>query len=144
MKFGSLYAVAAFLGVSFLLAGCSTAQSPSVSSLPANSGTGATQRLQNNDKTPRCQEGSMAVSPCPITFDSSNPGPTEVTVGRQGNHYQITESDDCASSGVATLTKINNRHYSVAAGSTAGSCTAKFKGRGGQGNAVSLPITNTL
>jgi hypothetical protein len=143
MKFGSLYAVAAFLGVSFLLAGCSTAQSPSVGSLPASSSMGVTQHPQNNE-VPRCQDGSMAVSPCPIAFDASNPGPTEVTVGRQGSHYQISESDDCASSGVATLTKIDNRHYSVAAGSTAGSCTAKFKGKGGQGNAVSLPITNTL
>jgi hypothetical protein len=143
MKFGSLYAVAAFLGVSFLLAGCSTAQSPSAASLPVGSTTGAAQQL-HNDGAPRCQDGSLAVSPCPITFDASNPGPIVVKVGEQGGQFKLKESDDCASSGVATVTQIKPRQWSVAAGSTAGSCTATFKGRGGQGNGVQLPITNTL
>jgi hypothetical protein len=144
MKFGSLYAVAAFLGVSVLLAGCSTSQSPSVGSLPANSTMGAAQQLHNNSEEPRCQDGSLAVFPCPITFDASNPGPTVVKVGEQGSSYKLRESDDCGSSGVATVTQVKPRKWSVAAGSNAGSCTATFKGKGGQGNGVKLPITNTL
>jgi hypothetical protein len=144
MKVSSLYAVAAFLGVSFLLAGCSTSQSPAVGSLPANSAAGAAQQLHNDGKEPRCQDGNLAVFPCPITFDASNPGPTVVKVGEQGNHFKLKESDDCASSGVATVTQVKPHQWSVAAGSTTGSCTATFKGRGGQGNGVDLPITNTL
>lgn len=144
MKFFSLYAASALLGVSLLLAGCSSAQSPSVGSLPANSATGAAQQMHNDSKTPRCQDGNLAVWPCPITFDASNPGPVTVKVGEQGNHFKLTESDDCAASGVATVTQVKPRKWSVAAGSTAGSCTATFEGRGGDGNGVDLPITNTL
>jgi hypothetical protein len=143
MKFGSLYVASAFIGASLFLAGCGGSQSSSMGSLPTSSGSGAGQHLQN-DSGGTCQDGNMKVSPCPITFNSSNPGPIVVTVGRQGNRLVIKETDNCASSGIATLTKVKPRHWSVAAGSTAGSCTAHFTTGGGQGNGVALPITNTL
>lgn len=144
MRFNSVYLASALVGASLLIAGCNSAQSPSMGGLPANSTTGAAQHIQNSTDG-GCQDGNMRVSPCPITLSASNPGPVAVTVGRQGNHKaKITETDDCASSGVATVTRLGNRHYSVAAGSTAGSCTAQFNMRGGDGNGVSLPITNTL
>jgi hypothetical protein len=143
MKFGSVYTLSAFIGASFVLAGCGAGQLSSMGSLPANSMIGAAQHLQNHVDS-GCQDGNMKVAPCPITFNSSNPGPIVVTVGRQGNRLVIKETDDCASSGIATLTKIKPRHWSVAAGSTTGSCTAHFTTGGGQGNGVALPITNTL
>jgi hypothetical protein len=145
MKFSSFYGLTAFLGSLVLLAGCGGAQSPSTGGLAANSATGTTQHMQDGGSG-NCQDGNMSVKPCPITLDSSNPGPVDVYLGHQGqgNRHRISETDNCASQGIATLTRIKNKHYTVAAGTTAGSCTAHFSAGGGQGNGVKLPITNAL
>src|SRR5262249_24109928 len=61
-------------------------------------------------------------------------------IGRQGNKGQVKERDNCADAGVATVTRDDNRHFTVTAGSTAGSCTARFTTGGGQGNGGKLSI----
>lgn len=139
MKLQATAGISALLGSVVLLAGCGAGQAPSASSMPA---TGLHSMDQNGQG--RCQDGNVKVHPCHITFDSSNPGPTTVTLGGSGDDGTITERDDCSSSGVATVTRVDNRHYTAAAGSTTGSCTARFSDGGGQGNADKLRIVNEL
>lgn len=56
-----------------------------------------------------------------------NPGPVKVHVRDEGSGKQtITESDDCASAGIAAITTIANNKYAVAAGTTGGKCPASF------------------
>jgi hypothetical protein len=135
--------VPALLGAAFLLAGCAGgAQAPSAG-IPANS-TALMPQNQNRQGGGRCQQGNVRIRPCHIRFDSNNPGPTDVTIGRQGNKTKVKERDDCATKGVATVTQDSNRHYTVTAGSTDGSCTAHFSDGGGQGNGGKLKIVNAL
>lgn len=144
MKLQASLVFSALFGASVLLAGCGGGQTSSAGSMPAtNLQTTGVQPLDQNQQG-RCQDGDVKIHPCHIIFDSSNPGPTTVTLGGEGDNGTITESDDCSSLGVATITKVDNRHYTAAPGTTAGSCTARFTNGGGQGNASRLHIVNEL
>ncbi len=144
MRFGSFYAAAAFFSASLALAGCSGAHAPSAGALPAST-TGTTQQLQGDGKS-NCQDGNMSITPCPIKLNAQNPGPIDVYLGHQGqgNRHHIDEADNCASKGIATVTRVSNKHYTVTAGTMAGKCTAHFTVGGGQGNGARLPISNAL
>ena len=105
-------------------------------------------------------DGGVKVTPCAITFNASNPGPDSVTVRAGGGHDTISETDDCASAGIATVApsmqtrqndgRNNGSVYTVTAGSNAGTCTAQFtrsQGNGHDGNrghTGTLTITNQL
>jgi hypothetical protein len=136
----TIWFMPAFLGAAALLVGCGGSQAPSAGSLPATNVGGAA--FQPGPAG--CQNGNLEIHPCRVTFNASNPGPTIVTLGREGNKLPITERDDCASAGIATVTKVKPEHWSVAAGSTAGSCTAHFTNGRGQGNGAKLKIVNEL
>ncbi|HVR45303.1 MAG TPA: hypothetical protein VMT95_01490 [Candidatus Binatia bacterium] len=144
MKLQATLVFSAVFGAGILLAGCGGGQPPSAGSIPAtNLRTTSVQPFDQN-RQGRCQNGNVKIDPCRIIFNSSNPGPTTVTLGGEGDNGTITESDDCSSSGVATITKVDNRHYTAAPGTTAGSCSARFTNGGGQGNASHLHIINEL
>lgn len=139
-----------------VLAGCAGGGSSPMSSLP--SGSGMTQRAAPQDQR-GCQSdgGGLTVTPCSITFNSSNPGPVQVSVMRNtdGDRHgggRIREQDDCTSQGIATIVRDSKGVYTVTAGSAQGSCDAQFSisgrhdgnhdgDRGGNGN---LHITNNL
>lgn len=97
--------VPAFFGAAALLVGCGGPQGPSAVSLPATNIGGAAFLAGPAG----CQNGNLKIHPCRITFNASNPGPTTVTLGREGNKLPITERDDCASAGIATVTKVKPR-----------------------------------
>jgi len=139
-----------------VLAGCAGGASSPMNSLP--SGSGMAQRAAPQDQR-GCKNdgGNLTVIPCSITFNSGNPGPVQVSVirntdGNRGNGGRIRERDDCASQGIATITRDSKGIYTVTAGSTQGSCDAQFSesgrhggnhdgDRGGNGN---LHVTNDL
>jgi len=100
--------------------------------------------VQPQDRQGCSNDGDLRVNPCRVTFDSGNPGPVDVMVthGRNGhddgNRHRITESDNCASRNIATITRDSEHTYTVTAGTATGSCSARFddngNGRGGDGN----------
>jgi hypothetical protein len=90
----------------------------------------------------------VRVTPCTVTFDASNPGPDNVTVRTQEDKKgTISESDNCGgASGIATVTGSGD-DWTVAAGSTTGSCTATFDFTSKRGKVLgfaNLSITNNI
>lgn len=93
-----------------------------------------------------CQyHGNVRVTPCTITFSSSNPGPDTVAV--RAKKGTLSESDNCGgASGVATVAQGSGDDWTVTAGASTGSCTATFtvtKKNKTKGWA-NLSITNTI
>lgn len=95
------------------------------------------------DRGRGCQnDGGFKVNPCSITFDANNPGPVQVSVTQngdgRGNGRGIRESDNCASQNIATIVRDSKGVYTVTAGTSGGSCSARFsdqgRGRGGHRN----------
>lgn len=141
----AIRALPALAGTAVLLAACGGGtQASSIGGLPAaNVHTTSWQSPDGNGQG-RCQNGELAIHPCHIDFTSSNPGPVTVRVEQQGDHGMIRERDDCASAGIATITRVDNRHFSVAAGATTGSCTGHFTDGQGQGNGAKLEVVNAI
>jgi hypothetical protein len=119
-RLGNLVPLFAALISATLIAGCgSGAQSPLLNSPTTTAGSLA----QVNPNA--CDDhGGLHVRPCRIVFDASNPGPTSVKVRHNGN---ITERDDCAAAGIATIARTSNNTFMVTAGATDGTCTAHFR-----------------
>jgi hypothetical protein len=93
--------------------------------------------------------GGARVSPCGVDLNASNPGPVTVTTRNpRSKKGTFTESDDCGGpSGVATVALVSGDQWTVAAGSTAGTCTAEFDYTNSHGKKVGwaqLAITNEL
>jgi hypothetical protein len=74
-----------------------------------------------------------------------------VRTSGDGNRQRIRERDDCATQNIATITRVSNGHYTVAAGTAVGKCDAEFStgdlrnddGSGGGGNG-NLHIVNKI
>jgi hypothetical protein len=95
--------------------------------------------------------GGARVNPCTVTFTASSPGPDTVTTRRPHDKKgTLTESDNCGgASGIATVTQVttSTNQWTVAAGSTTGSCTATFDYANKHGKVVGwadLSITNSI
>lgn len=96
----------------------------------------------NGNGQGRCANDNIRIQPCRITFNTNNPGPTKVHVTLDGNGKgTITETDDCASAYIATVSETSNGHYTVTAGATAGKCIATFTSGSSSGD---LRINNQL
>jgi hypothetical protein len=152
MTLYTTYLTAAFLGTSILLVGCGgSSPTPSMGGLSAPSGTAQTRSLLPQDHQGCQNDGDINVMPCRVRFDANNPGPVNVRVssGDRRDNHAIKERDDCASRGVATITKVTDRHYMVAAGTSMGSCTAHFdtinhNDDGNNGNGSDLRVVNEI
>jgi hypothetical protein len=138
MPLTTKHTASVIFGASMLLAGCG-GQQGSNSLAPAAPMQAVSQPM---DDRRQCQNdgggGDVKVTPCHIRFDANNPGPKDVivTANRDGGRdrdrdrgHAIKERDNCATRMVATITKDSNHHYTVTAGSAAGSCTAFFRER---------------
>lgn len=136
---GALPAAVAFA----LLAGCGGSQlSPQVPS-----------QISAPDVKGHCAaHGGVRVIPCTIDLTASNPGPDNVVVRTpKGHKGTVHESDNCGGpSGVATVSQETStgNGWTVAAGSTPGSCTAEFdflNGKHGKKiGSAQLGITNAI
>lgn len=139
-----LIAALGTVAVGALFAGCAGSQ---VSPAPVG---GVSSSIHSPGLIPSkkngCQyHGNVRVTPCTITFNSSNPGPDTVAV--RSKKGTLSESDDCGgASGIATLSQGSGDSWTVTAGASTGSCTATFsvtkksKTKGW----ADLSITNTL
>jgi hypothetical protein len=143
---------AVLLGASALLTACGGGtQSSPMGALPTGS-MPMQSTLQPQDGAGCPNDGGLTVRPCRIKFDANNPGPTGVTVTRNGDgdRHTIKERDDCASRNIASVMRDTNHRYTVTAGTATGSCTAQFSdgnrnddGDGGNGGAQ-LRVVNKL
>lgn len=96
--------------------------------------------------------GGVRLAPCAVDFTTSNPGPDTVTTlppkFRRHVGGTFSESDDCGgASGIATVTKGSGDVWTVTAGATSGSCTARFDLKSKYHKLigyVNLAITNSL
>ena len=95
--------------------------------------------------------GGVRVSPCTVDLTVSSPGPDTVTVRTPNNKKgTLSEQDNCASSGIATVTQnpSNSDQWIVTAGATTGSCTATFSYTSAKKHKVigsaTLSITNSI
>lgn len=136
---GAIPAAVAFA----LLTGCGGSQlSPQVPS----------QMSAPNVKGHCAAHGGVRVVPCSIDLTASSPGPDSVVIRTpKGHKGTVQESDNCGGpSGIATVTQDTTtaNGWTVAAGSTAGSCTAEFDFMNGKhGKKIGwaqLSITNTI
>jgi hypothetical protein len=142
-----------------LLAGCSGGGgSPALQSSGNAAGTqsrtasipgAATQSIAaqgvDSDMQPdaTCKSSGLKVSPCPISLTVSDPVQAVTLTLKTGD--TITEKDNCAKSGAATVAG-SGANYTVTAGLTTGGCVAKFTEKNGKmliGRA-SLPIKNKV
>jgi len=93
--------------------------------------------------------GGVRVTPCAVTFDTSNYGPdTVVTRVPKTKKGTLSESDDCGgASGIATVAQGSGNDWTVTAGITAGTCTAEIDFTNHHGKKIgyaTLSITNNL
>jgi hypothetical protein len=145
---------ACLFAVTFLLSACSSGTMSATPNLQSNPMTMA---AQPQDRQGCSNNGDLRVSPCRVTFDSGNPGPTDVTVRHRspddGNRNRIKERDNCAARNIATIVRDSEHRYTVTAGTVDGSCTAEFDDNGngnddhggkGQGGGSELRIVNKL
>jgi hypothetical protein len=93
--------------------------------------------------------GGVRVTPCSVTFTSSNVGPFSVTVRTPKNKKgALTELDSCGgASGIATVTQGSGDDWNVTAGAETGSCTATFTYANKHGKttgSAELDITNSI
>jgi hypothetical protein len=150
----NLVPLAGVMTVTMLMLGCSSgAQMPSMGVAQSQGHAVLTQSIDRAAQAASpsdnggCQNSDgVDVTPCRVVFNANHPGPTNVKVQSHGR--RITEKDNCATKGVATVTLLGNRTFSVTAGVTAGSCTAHFVRKnnnnddGGQG--AVLTVINRL
>lgn len=93
-------------------------------------------------------QGHIKVSPCSVTLTYSAPSATVAV--KTNKHNSVTEADDCGgASGMATVTQnpSDPSQYIVAAGATAGSCSATFTATNKHGKTkgqATLSITNSI
>lgn len=93
-------------------------------------------------------QGHIKVAPCSVTLTASAPSAT-VTV-KTNKHNTASEEDNCGgASGMATVTQnpSDPAQYMVAAGGTAGSCSATFTATNKHGKTkgqATLNITNDV
>jgi hypothetical protein len=124
-----------------MIAGCSG--SPSSQVTP----TGISQQPSVKGHCPA--HGGVRVTPCSVSFSVSSPGPDTVTVRTpEDKKGTLSESDNCGgASGIATVTQGSGDDWTVAAGSTTGSCTATFDYTNKRGKVIGhadLSITNSI
>jgi hypothetical protein len=125
-----------------LATGCGgSTGTPGTSALPGASGSMTTQSVNHGAPAPSDQNncrhsGGVQISPCVVAFTSKNPGPATIKV--DSSNHRVTEIDDCAKRGVATIAPNPDGTYTVTGGSTAGHCEALISrvgndrdGRGG-------------
>lgn len=100
---------------------------------PAAGGSGSGMQAHSPATLPSVKnhctaQGGVRVDPCTVTFDASNYGPDTVTIRTpKTKKGTIVEKDDCGgASGIATVTQASGNDWTVAAGPTAGTCTAEF------------------
>jgi len=121
----SFFGASALLGAIAILAGCAGNQSPMSPTAPQSA-----QSMQSSTMGfDACrQQGGVRVTPCKVVFTASNPGPDTVTLRTpHGAKGSVVEHDNCGGvSGVATVTQGTGDTWTVTAGSTAGTCHARF------------------
>jgi hypothetical protein len=99
------------------------------------------------DRGGGCQnQDGVKVAPCRVAFDTAHPGPDMVVVDSSGK--AVTERDNCASRGIATIASNGDFTFTVTAGSMPGMCFAHFVRRGQDGshgqNGAVLTVVNRL
>lgn len=133
--------------VTMLMLGCSSgAQMPSMGAAQSQGHGVLSQSVSPSDNGDCQNRDGVDVTPCRVVFNANHPGPTTVKVHSDG--HRITERDNCATKGVATVTLLGNRTFSVTAGTTAGSCTAHFVRKNNnnddEGQGALLTVVNRL
>jgi hypothetical protein len=90
--------------------------------------TGATSSHSPGIEPDACRSnGGVRATPCRVQLSASNPGPVSVTLRTpHGAKGSVVEHDTCGTSGIATVTQGSGGTWNVTAGSTAGSCKARF------------------
>lgn len=91
--------------------------------------------------------GGVKVTPCQVTFTSSNPGPVTITVTTPGGGTLALSQKSCSVSGVASITSQGSGQYLVTAGSSTGVCYGHFRYYDSQGKRVghaAVTVTNQL
>jgi hypothetical protein len=126
----SLASLVGAMMVAMLMVGCSSsAQTPSMGVAPSGTHMAPTQnQFVAPDAHDNCEDpGGLHVRPCRVLFNANNPGPTNVLVRRDNREPgRIAETDNCATKGVATITRAGHHMFTVTAGATDGTCTAHF------------------
>lgn len=138
-----LFSVFAATAAATLLANCGGAGSQSP--LAPQSNTLAAPFVKDHCTA----HGGVRVTPCSVDLTASNPGPDTVVVRTpQNKKGTLTESDNCASAGIATLTQGSGDTWTVTAGANTGSCTATFDFTSGKHHKVvgsaQLAVTNSI
>ena len=86
----------------------------------------------------------VSVRPCQVTLDTSKPTATVTAKGPSGTF--VVRDSRCKSRNIATVAGVGST-YTVTAGTTAGSCVAKFVDKASNGHAIGtadLSITNKV
>jgi hypothetical protein len=139
-----LVAGIALLTAAAVLGGCSGSQSGATPQTSAQIPLQARSPIMP-DKNCTFQ-GHIKVSPCSVVLTVS--APTATATVKTNKHNSVTEADDCGgASGMATVTQnpSDPAQYIVAAGATAGSCSATFTATNKHGKTkgtATLSITN--
>ena len=134
----------ALLTAAAVLGGCSGSQSGMTPQASAQAPLQARSPI-TPDKNCTFQ-GHIKVAPCSVTLTVSAPSATVAV--KTNKHNSVTEADDCGgASGMATVTQnpSDPSQYIVAAGATAGSCSATFTATNKHGKTkgqATLSITN--
>jgi hypothetical protein len=87
----------------------------------------------------------VSVKPCTVTLTVSKPTATVMTKGPSGGTFAVRDQR-CSARNIATVTGIGSNTYSVTAGTSKGSCEAKFIDKDGhnQIGIAQLSITNQV
>ncbi len=121
----------------------SVAQSHPAQSVQESPPRGDEVAPQSEDAKTKCGQDSkgkgISVKPCAVTFTLLDLNPVTVKV-KAAKHASITESDNCASAGIAALSG-GPTSWTVTPGLLPGTCTATFTAKVGSKKAESATLT---
>jgi hypothetical protein len=122
-----IFAAAALVATTAFLGGCGGSQSLSPQGPTQANAAGAMHSTPIEPDICR-SSGGVRVAPCKVRFTVSNPGPFTVIVRTpQGTKGMLQERNKCGgASGIATVMQGSGNSWTVTAGSTTGSCKARF------------------
>jgi hypothetical protein len=131
-----------------VLAGCAgTAGSPSASgAVPFTQAQGSSPMGVIADKGSKCKsDNGVSVHPCSVTLSLKNPTVNITAKGPAKGTFSVNDTK-CETGDIATVTGSGDQ-YVVTAGTTSGTCTAKFEDKDQSGKnlgTAKLKIENNL
>lgn len=100
---------------------------PMSNTVPAGANVAQMQSALPSDRQGCQDEDGIKVMPCRVRFDANHTESRNVRITTGDNDRGVVkERDDCATRNVATITQVTNHRYTVARGTAAGECTARF------------------